>query len=153
MFSIFLLICVRACISNLGSSGFLALLGDKMMLGESNSLAVVSASDSPPPMESPFVYVLSAAEKENLDAFISQANFEMPICMTDFSVFAMSGRHCYWCPALAGPKDEHGKNVECVLPCQKACTIARGRIDISLLQNIGPRPSRTHPPTSFKKTI
>ena len=111
------------------------------------------ASPAPPPMESPFVYVLSAAEKENLDAFINQANFEMPICMTDFSVFAMSGRHCYWCPALAGPKDEHGKNVECVLPCQKACTIARGRIDISLLQNIGPRPSRTHPPTSFKKTI
>ena len=125
----------HACVSYLCSRSFLAILCDKMIPGEGSSCAMVLASEAPPPMELPLVYVLSADEKEKVEAFINRTDFEMPVCMTDFYVFTSVRPHCHWCPALEGPKDEHGEKNECVRPCQKACTTTRARIDISPLLN------------------
>ena len=109
------------------------------------SCASEYASPAPPTLKAPLVYNLSADDKEKLQAFIHRTNFEMPICMADLYVFTSVRPHCYWCPALAGPKDEYEKRNTCDRPCQKACTTARVRIPISLLQNNDHRPKRTRP--------
>ena len=127
-----------ACISNFGSRSFPSSSFEKMTVpGELLGASCPSefASPAPPPMKLPLIYTLSEDEMDTLKSFISQTDSEIPICMTSCSPFTTVRPHCYWCPALAGPKDVHGKKIECLRPCQKACTTARARIDISLLLN------------------